>query len=125
MKFLKIIKNELEQLYFDYQFKSFVCDELPAIYWVGDYSETPTNCEDSKRYFTFTLTGTTTGTYSALEEKKEIIYKLFAPYEGGKRYETDDGGAVIIEYENAFNVDTDDENLKRIQINLSILEWGI
>lgn len=125
MKFLKIVADELEKNNIDYQLQRFVCDELPPVFWVGSYSEMASNTEESKRLFSFTLTGTTTGSFLELENQKETIYNLFLPCSGGRRYATDDDGAVIIQYENAFPVETDDENVKRIQINLIVMEWGI
>lgn len=116
-----IIKKELDGIGVPYEFMRWTSAIVPEQYWVGEYSETPTDAEDGSEETTMMLTGTTKGFWSILESTKEKIKSHFPnPY--GLRIPTDDG-AVAIFYDNSFPVKTGEAVLKRMQINLRIKKW--
>ena len=121
MKVLGVIANELEKIGIPYDFMRWKSTpQYP--YWVGEYSEIPTDNEEGYKEFTMMLTGTTNGdSWLALEEQKNNIESHF-PSVCGLRTTTDTGSVTIF-YENAFPIDTGDANLKRIQVNLCVKEW--
>ena len=118
---LGIVKTELENINVPYEFMRWTKSTNPDRYWIGEYSETPTDTEDGYEESTLLLTGTTKGSWLSLEDDKAKIKDHF-PSVYGLRKATDDG-AVVIFYENAFPVDTGEADLKRIQINLKIKKW--
>ena len=117
---LKTIKEELNSIDVPYEFMRWT-SAVKYPYFVGEYSETPTDTEDGYEESTMMLTGTTKGLWLELENIKEKIKNHFPnPY--GLRKSTGDG-TVVIFYENSFPVDTGESDLKRIQINLKIKKW--
>lgn len=119
-KALGIFKTEMQNINIPYEFMQWTSPvEYP--YWVGEYSETPTDAEDGSKEFTLLLTGTTKGTWLELSEQRAKIEDHF-PSIGGLR-KTTDAGAVAFFYENSFPVRTGEAALKRIQINLRIKAW--
>lgn len=121
MNVLGIIAKELEKIGIPYDFMRWKSTHQYP-YWVGEYSEMPTDNEEGYKEFTMMLTGTTNGdSWLALEEQKNKIESHF-PSVCGLRTITDTGSVAIF-YENAFPIDTGDANLKRIQVNLSVREW--
>lgn len=89
-------------------------------YWIGEYSQRTSVNEDGLDESDFILTGTGKGTWLELEEQKAIILGLFK-----HSYKTilPSGSGLTISFENAFPVPTGSEELKRLQINLSVMEW--
>lgn len=94
--------------------------ELKFPYWVGEYQEIQYDYEQNMHEYDFTLTGTARYDRTQLEEDKKKIQKLFADY----RTILDDGRSVAISYENSFMIPSQEEDIKREQIHLSIREWG-
>lgn len=93
-------------------------------YWVGEYIEVEPVNEDGYEQTTFYLNGFARGesAFSQLEADKETIKQLFdSSY--GKRF-ISDGSAIAIFYGQANgNVPTQDPDLKRMEITLTIKEW--
>ena len=120
MSILELVKREMDSINIPYEFMRWSKPgQYP--YFVGEYTETPTDSEDGYEESTLILTGTTKNLWSELEEYKKKIKDHFPnPY--GLRLSVDDG-TVVIFYENAFPVDTGEADLKRIQINLQIKKW--
>ena len=112
---LTILKNEMERLNIPYTFDSWDNEvELPQ--FIGEISETPTVDEDGKSEYSFILTGYATS-YSYLfgvAEQLKNKYKTSAIVDG-----------IVIKYDNTTTIDNDTDDLKQIQINLTIKKWGV
>lgn len=123
---LNIISNAMESLGLNYAFGDYKTEkgQYPPIYYVGEYQEIPSTKETGEQESQFILTGTTRGTWLALEETKETIRSYFNKV-SGKTVIVEDGSAVAIFYANSFVVPTGDAELKRIQINLEVKEWSV
>lgn len=117
---LKFIAEQMEHLAIPYSFGTWNA-EIQYPYWVGEYTESPTNAENGYEECVFILTGTTRGAWLELEEAKEQIKQHFSAY-GGLRDETE-SGAIAVFYSGAMTIPTKEADLKRIQINLDIKEW--
>ena len=117
---LKHIKEKLINGGINYEFGEWKSD-IVYPYFVGEYSESPSNEEDGSIESAFILNGFTTGNWLDLENVKETIENLFA-------YDTsiiENGSGLTVSYNGSLIIPTGDANLKRIQINLSIKEWRV
>lgn len=120
---LKFINSFMETLGLTYAFMEYVPDGKPSYpYFVGEYQEEEPLTEDGEQDTVFVLTGYSRTKHAELEEAK-IKIKKYLGIEG-KTVITDIGSAVAVFYMNAFTVPTGDAELKKIQINLKIKEWG-
>lgn len=117
---LGIAGKELNNIGVPYEFMRWTSD-VEDRYWVGEYSETPTDTEEGYEEGTLILTGTTQASWLALMQDRAKIKDHF-PQIGGFRHTTDNG-AVVIFYENSLPVPTGESDLKRIQVNLKIKAW--
>jgi hypothetical protein len=120
-KALGIAYTKLKNIDVPYEFMRWTSKNIPNRYWVGEYSETPTDTEDGYEEGTLILTGTTREDWMVLMQDREKIKDHF-PSIYGSRIATDKG-TVVIFYENSFPVPTGEADLKRIQINLKIKAW--
>ena len=93
-------------------------------YWIGEYTEVEPMDEDGLEESTFILTGTTKGTWLELEQAKETIRQTF-PQISGLRATLDDNSGVAIFYSDAFPVPTGQDDLKRMQINLTVKHFTV
>lgn len=93
--------------------------ELVFPYWVGEYQETYYSHELHYHEYAFTLTGTTKGTIKQLEEDKEKILKLFSSYSTS----IEKGHSIGVFYDTSFLLPSEDLQIRRMQINLTIKEW--
>ena len=116
-KVLKIINDELNTMNIPYTFDGWDKElELPQ--FIGEISETPTLTEDGLSEYTFILTG-----YAV---KNEIGYLFDVAEQLKARYKPSkivDG--IVIMYDNATFIDTNNDDLKRIQITLKIKKWSV
>ena len=119
-KALGIVATELNNIGVPYEFVRWT-STVEDRYWVGEFAETPTYTEDGYEESTLLLTGTTRSSWLSLMQDREKIKDHF-PKISGLRTPTDNG-AVVIFYDNALPVPTDEADLKRIQINLQIKAW--
>lgn len=117
---LGFVKDELKTIDVPYNFMRWA-SPVKDRYWVGEYSETPTDTEDGYEEGIIILTGTTQKEWDALMQDRSKIKNHF-PSIGGLLKDTDNG-TVIIYYDNSFPVRTGEANLKRIQINLKFKAW--
>lgn len=117
---LGIVTTEMSSIGVPYEFMRWSAPHCD-LYWVGEYSETPTDTEDGYEEGTLLLTGTTTKAWSMLMQDRAKIKSHF-PSIGGLCKSTSKG-TVAIFYENSFPVPTDTAELKRMQINLKIKTW--
>ena len=120
MSVLGVIARELHSIGVPYEYMRWT-STVQYPYFIGEYSETPTNAEDGYKEGTLMVTGTTIGSWMDLEQYRAKIEHHF-PSIHGLRMATDTG-AVVIFYGNSFPVDTGEADLKRIQINLEVKEW--
>lgn len=122
---LKFINDAMESAQIPYEFMEFTSDVASvASYWVGSYSEVVSVSESGLQEAQFILTGTAKGTWLDLEREKAMIEKLF-PAMGGRTAILDNGSGVAVTYENAFPIETGDDFLKRLQININVKEWKV
>ena len=117
---LNIINDELQRIGVPYEFMRWT-GPVNGQYWVGEFTETPTDTEDGAKEGTLILTGTTRGSWMELIQTKAKIENHFLVVYGLRK--TTDEGAVVIFYENSFPIDTGEAELKRIQINLQVKQW--
>lgn len=112
---LTIMNDELAQMNIPYTFDTWDKDiALPQ--FIGEISEVRTLDEDGKNEYSFILTGYATS-YSYLFQVAENIKK---------RYKTSDiVKGVVIKYDNLITVDNGSDDLKQIQITLTIKEWSV
>ena len=112
---LTLIKSEMEKLNIPYTFDTWDTDiELPQ--FIGEISETPTVDEDGKSEYSFILNGYATNyTYLlSVAEQLKTRYKPSAVV---------DGLAII--YNSCNTIDNGTDDLKQVQITLTIKEWSV
>lgn len=117
---LATIGTELNNIGVPYAFMRWTSPDTDR-YWVGEYTENPTNTEDGYEEGTLILTGTTKDTWLELMQDQEKIKDHF-PVAGGLRIPTD-SGVVVIFYGHSFPVPTGEACLKRLQVNLQVKAW--
>jgi len=117
---LGIINTELKEIDVPYEFMRWT-SPIKDRYWVGEYSETPTDTEDGYEEGTLILTGTTKNLWSVLMQDRAKIKDHFSKIDGLRT--STDKGTVVIFYDNSFPVPTGEADLKRIQVNLQIKAW--
>ena len=119
---IKFIKKELvDVLGLHYSFVEWGEDEIPPIYWIGAIFESPTNLENGYAEANFLLTAFTREKWLDVIDEAEIIKSHF-PSIYGLRADTD-SGSIIVSYESATPVPTDEADIKRLQINLKIIQY--
>ena len=112
---LTIMNNEMEKLKIPYTFDTWDTDiTLPQ--FIGEISETPSLDEDGKSEYTFILTGYATNyTYLlSVAEQLKTRYKPSAVIDG-----------IVIIYNNCITIDNNTDDLKQVQITLTIKEWSV
>ena len=112
---LTTLKNEMEKLNIPYTFDTWDSDvELPQ--FIGEISETTNINEDGKSEYSFILTGYATS-YSYLfgvAEQLKTKYKNSTIVDG-----------VVIKYDNTTIIDNGTDDLRQIQINMTIKKWSV
>ena len=114
---LTLIKNEFDNLNIPYTFDGWDSEvELPQ--FIGEISETPTLNEDGLSEYTFILTG------YAMKNENDYLFcvaeRLKKEYKPSKIVDK-----VVIMYDNTTFIDTNNDDLKRIQITLKIKKWSV
>ena len=112
---LTIINAEMEKLNIPYTFDTWDTDiTLPQ--FIGEISETPSLDEDGKSEYTFILTGYATNyTYLlSVAEQLKTRYKPSAVVDG-----------IVIAYSNCIPIKNGTDDLKQVQITLTIKEWSV
>ena len=117
---LKFISKTLKPLVY-YHFLYYKTDKVEYPYWVGEYLENEYSAETNYQGTTFILTGVTRGSYLELEKQKEIIKKALKD----KRAILPSGTGIAVHYDYSMPIRTDDIELQKIQINLTIQEWEV
>ena len=112
---LTTFNKEMEKLNIPYTFDGWDSEvELPQ--FIGEISEITNQNEDGKSEYSVILTGYAT-TYSYLfgvAEQLKAKYKTSAIIDG-----------IVITYENMFTVKNGTDDLKQIQINMTIKKWSV
>lgn len=115
IRVLTILNDEMNELNIPYTFNAWGEDvELPQ--FVGEISEVPTVDEDGMNEYSFILTGYSTSYVELFRFADQIRNKY-------KTSQVING--IVIKYEKAMTVDGGSEELKQIQIDLKIKEWGV
>lgn len=118
IKVLKILNQELSNLLTNYAFDDWNSKKVLP-YYVGEISEVANPYEDGKSEYQFIITGTDKNTYTNLLNTLETIKK---EYKYGKKISNDNIN-MVIEYDNSITIPIENEDIKRIQINLSVKLW--
>ena len=113
---LDFIAKTLTENGINYEFMEWTTDVIYP-YFTGEYIEEESLTEDGYQGATFILNGFTRGTYKDLEDAKEKIENMF-----NTTAILNDVGVAIL-YSSSLVIPTNDDELKRIQINLSVKEW--
>ena len=112
---LTIINAEMEKLKIPYTFDTWDTDiTLPQ--FIGEISETPSLDEDGKSEYTFILTGYATG-YAYLLDVAQRLKKKYKPSA------VVDG--IVIAYSTCIPIKNGTDDLKQVQITLTIKEWSV
>lgn len=98
-----------------------VNDVVEFPYWVGDYQETTSSDEQGYHEYIFNLTGTNKGTYSRLIKDLDVIRNLTM----NQTTMLGDDHSVAIYYETMQMIPSQDEEIKRMEITLTIKEWSV
>ena len=120
---LTIINTAMEELNINYEFMLYT-GEMVYPYFTGEYQETEPESENGLQESTFILNGFSRTTWSALEEAKELIENYF-DRTSGRIVTTESGNVVAVFYSSSYVIPSEDAELKRIQINLSVKEWKV
>ena len=120
---LKIISDAMSELNLNYEFMEW--NSAPRYpYFTGEYQESASTTEDGLQEATFILNGFSRSSWLALENAKEAIENYFNKI-SGKTVISSNGNGVAVFYANSLVIPTENAELKRIQINLSIKEWKV
>ena len=117
---LSLIASLLDSLGIRYSLLRYNAEDSEAEYpyFTGEYIESPEANEDGHMSIEFLLTGFTKGTWLSLEEAKAVIAGAFRLYTT-----VTEGCGVCITYESAYPVPQEDEDLKSIEIILTVHVW--
>lgn len=118
---LSTIATELNSIGLNYEYELFRAEKVKYPYWVGEYQEIESTTEDGEREVSFILTGTSRDGSLSLEKDRAKIEQLFPRIEG--KTVKSNGSLMAIFYTNALVVPVDDEELTRLQINITIKQW--
>lgn len=124
---LSIIKDAMEEMRLNYAFMEYIVnpgETLPRTYFVGEYQELEPTSEDGEEDTIFILTGFSREKWIRLEEAKGKTKKYFSKTTG-KTAVTESGSAIVIFYANSLPFPVEDDELKKIQINLTVKEWKV
>lgn len=122
---LNFMNTELDAIGIPYEFLEWT-QTVSYPYFVGEYSEFEPTLENNEEEKTFILTGFCRGNGSRmkLERMRALIEKHFDPVNG--RIATLDSGSVVaIFYGNSIYVPTGEDELYKIQVNLSLKLWKV
>ena len=120
MEKLKFINKQMGVIAVPYEFMEWTS---PVVYpyGVGEITEDPITTEDGAEQSTMLLTFFHRGKMIDLLAIKEKIKKHFPPVYG-LRSETE-SGAIAVFYDGFLPIPSGEAGLKKIQVNLKILEW--
>lgn len=122
---LKFINDRLEAAGLNYHFARYNYGDGSPVYpyCVGSYSENNAETEDGLQETDFTVNVWTRGEWLELEQVKARIKAIFPVI--GTTAILPDGFGVAVSYVRSDPIPTGDDELKRIEITLSIKEWSV
>ena len=118
---LGFINSAMENLKIPYQFMSWK-SKVPDTYFVGEYTEVPSDSEAGYEETDFNITGTTKESFTKLEEVKKQIKQFFTSEGITKIFEN--GSSIAVMYSNSYPIPSVEEGVHRIQITLKVKEWS-
>lgn len=122
---LGFINKELENAGVPYEFLEWT-QKVTYPYFVGEYSEFEPENESGEEDKSFILTGFYRGDNARYElEKMRAKIEATFPAIDGKVAALDSGSVVAVFYGNSSYIPTGEEELYKIQINLSIKLWKV
>lgn len=122
---LGFINKALEDAGVPYEFLEWT-QKVAYPYFVGEYSEFEPDNESGEEDKSFILTGFYRGDNARYElEKMRAKIEATFPAIGGKVAALDSGSVVAVFYGNSSYIPTGEEELYKIQINLSIKLWKV
>lgn len=122
---LNVINSAMKEMGLPYALMEYTAgEELPKTYFVGEYQELDPINEDGEEDAVFILTGFSREKWIQLEDAKGKIKKYF-PRSTGKTVVTESGSVAAIFYSNSLPISVEDDELKKMQINLTIKEWSV
>lgn len=122
---LGFINKALEDAGVPYEFLEWT-QKITYPYFVGEYSEFEPDNESGEEDKSFILTGFYRGNNARYElEKMRAKIEATFPAIGGKVAALDSGSVVAVFYGNSSYIPTGEEELYKIQINLSIKLWKV
>lgn len=122
---LGFINKALEDAGVPYEFLEWT-QGVTYPYFVGEYSEFEPDNESGEEDKSFILTGFYRGNNARYElEKMRAKIEATFPAIGGKVAALDSGSVVAVFYGNSSYIPTGEEELYKIQINLSIKLWKV
>ena len=116
---LKFINEQMDMISVPYEFGEWT-SPVSYPYGVGEITEEPITTEDGAEQSTLLLTFFHRGKMIDLLTIKEKIKKHFPPVYG-LRGDTE-GGAIAVFYDGFFTIPSGEAELKKIQIDLKIIE---
>lgn len=119
LKTLSLVNHLLTDAGIAYALHTYKSNTVRYPYWIGEYTEGSPDEETGYRKSTLILTGTTNGTWSKLKAEKDVIEDLFRD----RRAILDNGHAVAFYVENSLEIPTQLDTIKRIQLNITVMEW--
>ena len=122
---LGFINKALDDAGVPYEFLEWI-QKVNYPYFVGEYSEFEPDNESGEEDKSFILTGFYRGNNARYElEKMRAKIEATFPAIGGKVAALDSGSVVAVFYGNSSYIPTGEEELYKIQINLSIKLWKV
>ncbi|NBJ93205.1 hypothetical protein [Parablautia muri] len=124
---LKLIASEMKKAGIDYHFMKNKKRKRTYPYFVGELLPADPTTEDGKKEFTLVLDGfnreseTTDGTLFELLEEAEKIEKHFPSVDGLTALVKNQ--AIAVYFLGCQPVESGDEQLEKVQVNLSIKTW--
>lgn len=117
----------LEYRYLEYEFGEMTKSPPSYPYWVGEISDSGAMSEDGKIEVTVFLNGFARGSRLQLEKEKAVIRDYFRhgtqSLVTGRPFSGEPTVLICAEYGGCFDIDTDDDDLKRCQITIKINYW--
>lgn len=117
MECIGILAREIRKLGINIDFLEWE-GKPPTTYWIFTYIEADNNYETSCKAGVIICEGFTRGNITNLEEEKEKIINHFQEYR-----EIADNTAVFLGSAYGQIVDTQDVEIKKIQVNIDFKEW--
>jgi len=114
---LKYIGQKLNEIELPYEYYEWTGDDVYP-YFVGSYVQEQTREEDGYTHGVFTIDGWARGNILELVKYGDAIKKIFTDHRAFM-----DGHFLYMNTDNIQTIPTGEEELKRINISISVDEW--